>query len=1045
MANNSQFTGMQPPIPPLAGPPQGSIPSMSLQQFQPMLPPQQAQPYVSGSSQHFQPLGHANVVMPPQPPQIQFPQPMQQVAGRPVVGGHNMSQGPPNPHDFQRNPPMSNNHMTGSGGPGFPLSSSYNQVNADSSSSQYQTQIHDHRFPSGVQPWMPTSNQNVNSATTMQNTGELAAPLVVPEANNGVDSVETTPSDWIEHTSRNGKKYYYNRRTRISSWEKPLELMTEMERADASTDWREFTSPAGRKYYYNKVTRKSNWKMPDEVKLAREKHTDSHASDFGSISSVKTSSPGADGSFVSAQGAMTSPIAVSPVANLPTIVASESSLSGKLSSPTVDAVEMQNSSEPASPAVANSEKIGITVTLGNSVVIPARSETTSAQDEVACDDGASPDNREEVKHVAAITGIGSAAPSEEKTVELGPLVYESKVEAKNAFRTLLESANIGSDCTWDQAMRAIINDRRYGALKSLGERKQAFNEYLSQRKKLEAEERRVKQKKAREDFRIMLEDCKELSPSSRWSKVISIFEHDERFKAVERAKDREDLFEDYKEELEKKERARALEEQKRNRVEYLEFLKSCDFIKASSQWRKVQDRLEADERCPRLEKIDRLEIFQEYIRDLEREEEEQRKLRMEELRKAERKNRDEFRKLMEEHVAVGMLNAKTIWRDYCIKIKDIAAYQAVSSNTSGSSAKDLFADVVDELDKQYLDDKSRIRDAVRMTEIGLTSTWTLDDFKDAIAKYISSPPISDTNLKLVFEELLERAREREEKEAKKRKRLADEFYELLHASKEITASSKWEDCKSLFGDRITGDESLLLEIFDKFVNELKEKAKEKDRKRQEDKARKEKERKDREKKKEKHRRDKHRGDKSRKERERSKRDSSDSDKEIRRSGSDRDKRDSDKEIKRSGDKKIKRSDSDKEIKRSDSDKEIKRPGSERDKRDSDKEIKRPGSERDKKDSDKEIKRSGSDRDRKHRKRHRHSSDDDDSEKDHSRSSYRRGSDYKKVKQMDLHRRSLEADSEGKRKKRKRDHRSDSHRESDDEDHKDWESGDDVEV
>lgn len=34
---------------------------------------------------------------------------------------------------------------------------------------------------------------------------------------------------------------------------------------------------------------------------------------------------------------------------------------------------------------------------------------------------------QEVKHVAAITGIGSAAPSEEKTVELGPLVYESKV------------------------------------------------------------------------------------------------------------------------------------------------------------------------------------------------------------------------------------------------------------------------------------------------------------------------------------------------------------------------------------------------------------------------------------------------------------------------------------------------------------------------------------------------------------------------------------------------------------------------------------------
>lgn len=46
-----------------------------------------------------------------------------------------------------------------------------------------------------------------------------------------------------------------------------------------------------------------------------------------------------------------------------------------------------------------------------------------------------------------------------------------------------------------------------------------------------------------------------------------------------------------------------------------------------TQWRKVQDRLEDDERCSRLEKFDRLEIFQEYIRDLEKEEDEQRKIK----------------------------------------------------------------------------------------------------------------------------------------------------------------------------------------------------------------------------------------------------------------------------------------------------------------------------------------------------------------------------------------------------------------------------------
>jgi len=34
------------------------------------------------------------------------------------------------------------------------------------------------------------------------------------------------------------------------------------------------------------------------------------------------------------------------------------------------------------------------------------------------------------------------------------------------------------------------------------------------------------------------------------------------------------------------------------------------------------------------------------------------------LRKTERKNRDEFRKLMDEHTTSGILTAKTHWRDY---------------------------------------------------------------------------------------------------------------------------------------------------------------------------------------------------------------------------------------------------------------------------------------------------------------------------------------------------------------------------------------------
>jgi pre-mRNA-processing factor 40 len=47
----------------------------------------------------------------------------------------------------------------------------------------------------------------------------------------------------------------------------------------------------------------------------------------------------------------------------------------------------------------------------------------------------------------------------------------------------------------------------------------------------------------------------------------------------------------------------------------------------------------------------------------------------EKTRRQERKNRDEFRKMLEEHVADGTLNAKTHWRGYCAQVIGIFFWQ----------------------------------------------------------------------------------------------------------------------------------------------------------------------------------------------------------------------------------------------------------------------------------------------------------------------------------------------------------------------------------
>lgn len=916
MANNSQFNGMQPIRPHTAapqGPPQISLPPMSMQ-FRPTVPPQQPPPYIPVPSQQFMPVGGTNIGVPSVAQPVQFPQPIMQQS-RPGQGGHIMPLPLPLPiplPDAQPNRPVisvspqpqqnaqtSNGYMPGLAGPRMPISSTYSisvpstgqpQMNGHTTG-QYQPVLQTSVpcYPAGGQPWLPGSHNIQPVAPVLQSVEQLSHSAEVPATAGNHSSAENTPSDWIEHTRR-GRRFYYNKRTRVSTWEKPVELMTGTERADASTEWREITSPDGYKYYYNRVTKKSTWTMPDEVKLARdkmEKESTYRTQDYdpASVSDIEASSPITDNNHE----VVSSPVLVAPAVAV-------TSVSVCIESATTNATGVQTPLDVGPTLDTTSASSEVPLTMAN-----IDTTTMSNSDEISAGvltsaSGVSVGDVEELKNGTSTESKTSIAAVEERTIDQEPVEYENKLEARKAFIALLETANIGSDSTWDQAMRVIINDTRYAALKTLVERKQAFNEFLEQKKKQEAEERRAKQKKVGEDFRKMLEESQELTASTRWSKAITIFEEDERFKAVERAKDRENLYEDYLLELANKERAKALEEQKRKRMEYIEYLRSCDFIKASSQWRKVQDRLEADERCSRLEKIDRLEIFQEYLRDLEKEEEEQIKLRMEEARKAERRNRDEFRKLMDDHIAAGVLGVKTHWRDYCMKVKELPAYLAVSSNTSGATPKDLFEDVAEELEKKYLDDKARIKDAVKLGKVNLTSTWTVENLKDAVLETIGSHVVSDANWKLVFDELQERVREREEKEAKRHKRLADDFYVFLCSLKEVNASSRWEDCSSAFEDRFKREESFLRDTFENYVSELKEKAREKERKRKEEKDRKDKEIKDREKRKAKERRDKDRG----KGKDRDKNDGSDSEnadregshslEENRRSGRDRDRK-----------------------------------------------------------------------------------------------------------------------------------------------------------
>jgi pre-mRNA-processing factor 40 len=70
---------------------------------------------------------------------------------------------------------------------------------------------------------------------------------------------------WAIHHDPSGRLYYFNSVTNQSSWDKPAELMSALERAMGYSDWKEFTQKeTGKKYYYNKVSKETTWKLPTD-------------------------------------------------------------------------------------------------------------------------------------------------------------------------------------------------------------------------------------------------------------------------------------------------------------------------------------------------------------------------------------------------------------------------------------------------------------------------------------------------------------------------------------------------------------------------------------------------------------------------------------------------------------------------------------------------------------------------------------------------------------------------------------------------------------
>ncbi|CAK9300255.1 unnamed protein product [Gordionus sp. m RMFG-2023] len=378
-----------------------------------------------------------------------------------------------------------------------------------------------------------------------------------------------------------------------------------------------------------------------------------------------------------------------------------------------------------------------------------------------------------VTNEASTEGAKKSSDSSNITYNLNVANLE---EAKELFKQMLRDKNIPTNLTWDQAMKIIVSDPRYTVLKQMNEKKQVFNAYKTQRGKEEKDEKRLKIKKAKEDLQIYLENHEKMSSTIKYKRAEFLFGQEEIWSCVEE-RDRKEIYEDVIYNVTKKEKEENKLLRKRNIKALKNILENMADLDDVTTWAQCQQMLmnhtgfQKDLELQQMDKEDALLCFQEHIRQLEKEWEEEKELEKKATKRLHRKKREAMIVLMDELHEKGKLNSMSQWVDLYPIISADPRYSEMLLQP-GSTPLDLFKFYVEDLKARFFEEKKLIKDILKDHKFTMEPETTYDQFCAILLQDERHITLDIGNIKLAYDNMAAKARTRKRESAKMESRLA---------------------------------------------------------------------------------------------------------------------------------------------------------------------------------------------------------------------------------------------------------------------------------
>uniref|UniRef100_A0A673Y011 Transcription elongation regulator 1 n=1 Tax=Salmo trutta TaxID=8032 RepID=A0A673Y011_SALTR len=522
--------------------------------------------------------------------------------------------------------------------------------------------------------------------------------------------------EWSEYKTADGKTYYYNNRTLESTWDKPLELREK--EAEKAKERQQALEEEAMEMEDEEPKIEPPNEMKEEVK--EEEMTEEE----------KT-----------AQKAK--PVATNPIPGTPWCIVWTGDERVFYYNPTTRLSMWDRPDELVGRADVDKNiqepphKRGLEDATKNKEELEAAAEEALEDEPVK----AKKRKKEEVMKEADSEKEAAMEAELKAARERAIVPLENRM---TQFRDMLLKRGVSAFSTWEKELHKIVFDPRY-LLLNPKERKQVFDQYVKTRAEEERKEKKNKLMQSKDEFRKMMEDAK-LTARTTFSEFASKHAKDQRFKAIDKMKDREAIFIEFMTSLKKKEKEDSKNRGEKVKQDFFELL-GDHHLDGGQRWSKVKDKLEGDPRYKAVESSNtREELYKQYVdkqakhMDSDKEKEMERAARIEaslrererEVQKARSEQTKEIDREREQHkreeaiqhfralMSDMVRSSDASWSDTRRNLRKDHRWESASLLERDDKEK-LFNEHVETLSKKKKENFRQLLDETVM--ITLTTTW----------------------------------------------------------------------------------------------------------------------------------------------------------------------------------------------------------------------------------------------------------------------------------------------------------------------------------